>query len=242
MRWILLMTGLLLSSCSDENLNTDEGKIATDQRQVAIPPVSPPAQDNPPANDGVDDDDSDESPPQINDLRWYPQNKWKEAWSVALLEKIDDLNLSEFIPDDRDLLALDCYGYKKATAKERSHFWLVLMASIASQESTFNPRLRFWEAPLGEWSEGLMQLSISNSAHGRECILNSETILEPKMNLICGARILKNQLNGGTRGQYPENRIFPQSPYYWSVLTKPKKKLQVIQFFKGHKKELSFCG
>lgn len=225
MNWIILITVLLLGSCG-----RDETSLTKNEEMKSSIQTSPPLR-----FEGI-------KLPVINGLKWYPQNKWKSEWSEFLYEKIKDMGFSDFNPIDSDLLELDCLGYKNSSPEERAIFWLVLFASMASQESSFDPKMRFWERPLKEWSEGLLQLSVSNYPHGSECLLDEVSILEPFPNLHCGARIMVNQLNGGTRGRLPKNRIFPKKAYYWSVLTTPKKKLKVINFFKGHKKSLSFCG
>ncbi len=182
----------------------------------------------------------DEGFPQILPLKWYPNNRWQRTWSRAVIAKVKELELDLHEVNYWNLYEMDCVGYESATLRERRHFWLVVMAAIASQESAFNPRTRYYEVPLREWSEGLLQLSLSNKGHGSECSqLTRKSILEGKSNLECGLRIMKNQLKGGVNRS--SRLLFPPRFYYWSTLTTASKKAKVIAFFKKHRSMLSFC-
>ncbi len=226
---IFLLASFFLYSCGNGS--------EVSQPVIAIEDIVTPLPDGEEDNIGY----QEEITPVIQALRWYPKNIWQSSWSDSVISKVEELGLSEQEVDLSDLLALNCLGYTMASAKQRRFFWLTLVASVASEESAFNPKTRYYERSLGEWSEGLMQLSISNQWHGEECNeLDRFSILDPHTNLKCGVRILSNQLRGGRRRM--ANRIFPTSSYYWSTLTTPSKKNKVIAFFKQHLKELPFCS
>lgn len=225
---IFLLMMLWLCSCGEDSKNISNTSFLEETKN--------------PSNDNISDSDvsEDEAIPEIQTLRWYPKNIWQRNWSKAVISKVDEVGLSTQEVDIGDLLALNCLGYNVATERQKSFFWLTLIASVASQESAFNPNTRYYERSLGEWSEGLMQLSVSNQWHGEECgELDRQSILDPHANLKCSVRILKNQLVGGRAR--PANQIFPSRSYYWSTLTVASKKERVITFFKKHLNHLPFC-
>lgn len=198
--------------------------------EVSTPtPTNPPAQQN-------------EIPiPKIETLRWYPKNVWQTSWSKAVVNKVSEMGLGHQEVEVDDLADLGCLGYSNSSERERAMFWLVLVASVASQESAFDPNNRYYERSLGEWSEGLMQLSVSDQSRGEVCReLTSSLILDPQTNLQCAVLILKDQLHGSrTRSA---NHIFPTRMYYWSTLTRESTKTEVIAFFKKHLDRLKFCS
>jgi hypothetical protein len=180
--------------------------------------------------------------PTISELRWYPTS-WQKAWSNDLLKYLDETYLPEMNLSQGDLARLGCPGYNQAKAQTRKTFWLVFMASISSQESAFNPKTRYWEDSLDEWSEGLFQLSLSDRKPKGGCsLINSRSILTPRPNIFCALDIMENQVLGSRRYQRPRGTLFPSRPYYWSVLTRPKAQAKVIEFFKRHLDELPFCN
>lgn len=185
--------------------------------------------------------DQDNGPPKISELRWYPHS-WEGRWSKAMMSYLDETSLIDLHINEQDLERLSCAGYKGASREDRKHFWIVFMASISSQESAFNPRTRYYERQLGEWSEGLFQLSVSNRKPKGGCsLIDKETILRPLPNIYCALDIMENQIRGSRRYQRPTGRLFPTTPYYWSVLTRMPAKGKVIEFFKRHLDDLPFC-
>lgn len=185
--------------------------------------------------------DQETGPPKISELRWYPHS-WEDNWSQAIVNYLDETSLIDLHVNQVDLKRLSCSGYADASREERKHFWVVLMASISSQEAAFNPRTRYYERQLGEWSEGLFQLSVSNRKPKGGCSLIDETsILRPLPNIYCALDIMENQVRGSRRYQRPTGRLFPARPYYWSVLTRMPAQGRVIEFFKRHLDDLPFC-
>ena len=180
--------------------------------------------------------------PTVKSLRWYPDNKWLKSWSDLVYQRVIDIKLVDENILKSNLNEIGCPGYESSDSKERAIFWVILFASISSQESAFDPLTRYYEEPLSEWSEGLLQLSVSNDIHGSECAsLNGSNILEAEPNLKCGVRIMLNQIRGGLRQARGKGFLFPASAYYWSTLTTPAKKMKVINFFKLHLDEMKFC-
>lgn len=180
--------------------------------------------------------------PTISELRWYP-TRWQKSWSNDLLKYLEE---ETYLPQmnllEGDLRRLNCLGYNQSAPSERKTFWLVFMAAISSQESAFNPKTRYWEDSLNEWSEGLFQLSISDRKPKGGCsLINRRSILTPRPNIFCALDIMENQVHGFQRRQMPQGTLFPIRPYYWSVLTRPKARMRVIEFFKRHLDELPFC-
>jgi hypothetical protein len=251
-----ILSLLLLFSC-DKDSETPVGKNETKKpTQTPTDPstgdTTPPLPDPNPRRPGPTPPLPDPNPrrpippraqiPRISGLRWYPNNKWDPRWSKAVISYAERENLNTVPINSSDLNLIGCPGYNKASVFEKNHFWTVFVASVSSQESAFNPKTRYWEAPLKEWSEGLLQLSVSNRKPSGGCSgINSSTIIQPIPNLRCGITILGRQLRGSARRGRPAGRLFPPRPYYWSTLTHPNKKPKVIAFFKRHLDQLSFC-
>ena len=192
--------------------------------------------------DGQNDDGKPPLPlPEISSLRWYPTT-WKPSWSKFLYGAINKTLIRRIPLKEADLRTLNCLGYYEATKHEKSLFWITFLASIASQESAFNPQTRYYEEPLNEWSEGLLQLSLSDRKAYDGCSsINRDTILGPISNLRCGLSILEAQVIGLPRRGYPTGSLFPSRYFYWSVLTRTSSKNKFIEFFKRHLKDLPFC-
>ncbi len=245
-----------LFSCSEESAPLTQapltnGEPTDNTRPITDAPDQQPGQDRdrtaPVPDDDSDDDSGDggTSPiptlPEISGLRWYP-NEWQDDWSKAMVSYLDETALIDLSVNEADLKRVNCSGYRQASREERKHFWIVFMASISSQESAFNPKTRYWERSLGEWSEGLFQLSVSNRKPKGGCsLINRQTILRPLPNIYCALDIMENQIRGSRRYQRPTGHLFPAKPYYWSVLTRMPAQGKVIEFFKRHLDDLPFC-
>lgn len=236
---------LILSLWSFFSCNKEE-QSPTDWNGKKEPTQAPadPTNNEPPSAPG----EPPSSPPRhskiptISGLRWYPQNKWNPQWSKALISFVEREGINEVHLNQNDLNTLGCPSYNRSSLREKTHFWTVFLASIASQESAFNPLTRYWEAPLKEWSEGLLQLSVSNQKPSGGCAgINSATILQPIPNLRCGTHIMNRQLRGDSRRGRPAGKLFPTPAYYWSTLTSPAGKSRVIEFFKRHLNQMPFC-
>lgn len=207
--------------------------------------VTDPILSKPPQGGGQDNQVPTPDPvimPTISELRWYP-TRWQKEWSIKLVNYLDETYLPELNVLDKDLGRLNCRGYNSATIEERKMFWLVFMAAISSQESAFNPKTRYYEDALKEWSEGLFQLSLSDRKPKGGCsLINAQSILTPRANIYCALEIMENQVLGSNRAQRPQGTLFPIRPYYWSVLTRQPAQQRVIEFFKRHLEELPFCA
>jgi hypothetical protein len=190
---------------------------------------------------GQNRSDNQDKPPSISKLRWYPHT-WQSSWSNGLIEYLNDTYLLDIELLPEDLRKLNCHGYANATTEEKKHFWLVFMASVSSQESSFNPNTRYFEEPLDEWSQGLFQLSLSDrKPYGGCAALNETNILKPLPNIRCALDIMEIQIKGSKRANRTQGTLFPRRAFYWSVLTRSPAQIKVIEFFKRHLEELPFC-
>jgi len=178
---------------------------------------------------------------RIKKLRWY-NTQWKESWTHSLRTTIETSSIESIRLSFSDLKRLKCSSYNSLAARQKQDFWIIFIASIAASESGFNPKLRTYEPSLKEYSQGLLQLSLSDRPSHPNCrALTRESILKPRPNLHCGLGILIRQLRGSKRFRLPPGTLFPKKPYYWSVLTKSSSQIKVIDFFKLHLSQLSFC-
>lgn len=220
---IPLFTILIISSCGSDETSAP----------LALQGIQPNGQDQ--------GRDTTTTLPKITNLRWY-KTQWKKEWSSSLKIDIEETGIDSTTLSSADLRRLSCSGYKSASAQERQTFWIVFIASIAANESAFNPKLRYYEPSLKEYSEGLLQLSLSDKSSSTACrSLNRRTILTPSQNLRCGLSILQRQLRGNQRRAIAPGTLFPKKAYYWSVLTRPSSQTKVIDFFKSHLSQLHFC-
>lgn len=230
----LILFLLFLTGC-----NESEGPVGTSENLTQNPRTQSPRDP-----DGNQDTPNPSTPPvpRISKLRWYPQYIWKNEWSKAMIAFVEDTTLTDVPLLQSDLNLLGCPNYNRASAFEKNQFWIVMMASISAIESAFNPQTRYYEAPLNEWSEGLLQLSISNRKPSGGCAgINSRTILQPLPNLRCGLDIMERQIQGNQKRGRKRGSLFPNPAYYWSTLTNPKTRPKVIEFFGRHLNQLKFC-
>ncbi|GAB4417545.1 MAG: hypothetical protein OHK0056_26550 [Bacteriovoracaceae bacterium] len=172
----------------------------------------------------------------------YQTHQWRLSWSDAVVDKAHELGFDEIAINSDDLSRVSCPGYKYASNDQRLGFWLVFIAAMAQQESSMNEKLRYFERSLNKYSEGLLQLSVSDSKYHDGCErITEETILVGEFNLDCGLHILKKQLDGiSSRGIAP-GTLFPKSYFYWSVLSKDVTINRISQFVKDHHHQLTFC-
>jgi hypothetical protein len=164
---------------------------------------------------------------------------WLPEWNNYIAEEIrmeKHIFLNDSILPKEDIQLL-CPNYFKATADEKIAFWVLVIAAMAKFESNFNPNSRFKEpAPLNVYSEGLLQLSYVDKANHKDLKLELDSsknnILDPKINLQSGVKILGKQL-------LKRKTLFTSKHYYWSVLT--NKKAEIIKFFQSNSTKFTFC-
>ncbi len=175
---------------------------------------------------------------------YYRGAKWPSAWSASIMDAIPDIAPSllddGFVPQ-ADIKSL-CPGYFGATENEKKGFWALFLASIAYPESSWNPApAKFKEPGLKDtygqvYSEGLLQLSVGDGAHGAVCNFRYRSDIDiesPEDNLRCGLLILRNQIKS-------RRALFlPRSYYYWSVLTNKERTVRAV--FNSQLNKLSYC-
>ncbi len=175
-----------------------------------------------------------------NDVR-FGNAVWLASWTRYATHAIEryapELLLDTEVPKNE--LEDICPGYFRTGADDRKKFWALFLASIAYPESGFNPRNRFREPPpLSKWSEGLLQLSVDDHvSHGKMCnfMISPERILNPFDNIRCGVMILKNQISN-------RRTLWPNTYYYWSVLTTRKSATVRNVFQQNAKRLLPACA
>jgi hypothetical protein len=167
----------------------------------------------------------------------YLDDKWERAYSQMIYNTLEyqQSPLLHDLSASGDLSSLECSNYNQLSREQRKMFWALFFASLARYESGFNPQTRYYEPTLGHYSEGLLQLSISDSRYHQFCNLNEQTILQPKENLECGIDIMSKQLA-------QTGRLFPAKSFYWSVLSVYTTKRKFIDFFTARVLDiLPFC-
>ncbi|ATH06780.1 hypothetical protein BIY24_02135 [Halobacteriovorax marinus] len=173
----------------------------------------------------------------------YNGNLWKSEWTSHVYEALIDQN-SALLDNEistYDLSLINCENYNTFSRENKMKFWALFMASFSHYESSYNPNERYWESSLGKYSEGLFQLSTTDSNYYTFCNVDSSNILNPKENIQCAVAILDVQIDGSTRRE--SGRLFPNSYFYWSVLTRSSSKSKVINYFKNRvKQKLPACS
>lgn len=172
----------------------------------------------------------------------YNGNLWKQNWTQFIYDSLEQ-NLGLLVNEinEDDLKIIKCSNFNSFSKEERKMFWALFMSSVSHFESSFNPNERYYERSMGKYSEGLFQLSTSDSSYYSNCDIDSSNILDPKENIKCAISILDVQIEGSSRRE--AGRLFPESYFYWSVLTRVSTKEKVQSFFKERVGELlPFCN
>ena len=163
---------------------------------------------------------------------------WKREWGLYVYDAVFDLAPELLKNKNIGGMSQVCPKYNFATDEQKASFWALFFASIAYPESSFNPNTVYHEPyPLNKPSEGLLQLSADDGAHGDACDFkgNKELNLRsPKDNLRCGVLVMKNQIK-------VRKHLFPTSFYYWSVLTLSRGKAKMMKVYNENKARLGFC-
>ena len=168
---------------------------------------------------------------------------WPKRWTGYVIKAIEEQSntLLDFTLKRSDLSLIHCSRYNHLSILEKQYFWVLFFAAISYNESSFNPKDRYWERGLGKYSEGLLQLSVDDSRYYTFCDLTKQTILIAEPNLRCGVSIMKKQIMGSSKR--PSGELFPRSMFYWSVLTRESTKQRVINLFlKNVEKVIPECS
>jgi hypothetical protein len=118
-------------------------------------------------------------------------------------------------------IAAFCPGYTRQDRNGRAVFWRTLLAALTSAESVNNSAAAFWEADQGQYSIGLMQLSLADENRYR-CGFKSEAeITDPDRNLSCGVKVVTmlvgaDGMIGGGAGHETKG-----AGAYWQNLRQP---------------------
>lgn len=144
-------------------------------------------------------------------------------WGEAIISYLDDKgNDSIFFSSDLSGMSSGvtaCPNWKEMTIEEKKHFWVWVMASISTIESTCNPNARNGASTNGV-AVGLVQLDERHSQRswrGQNCKVKS--VSNSKDNLRCGMDIL-GELLKGQKGEYKGNGELwgKKSSSYWQHL------------------------
>ena len=130
----------------------------------------------------------------------------------------DDHPLTALVPAD---VGTFCAGYARMSPRDRSLFWRTMLTRMARQESAFKAAEPYWETGQGQYSIGLLQLSLSDE-RGYRCGLRTEVDLTvPETNLRCAVIIMTRLVSRhGRIGGNSANRAAGGAAY-WSTLRIP---------------------
>ncbi len=237
--WILIPSLLCFGlGCKKQNgIQIDEASLVYPMDSSALA-LTPPRDQNSPNF-------------QFESLSWEAAKPATVKWSNYLFNLIDQ---QEFEILDRATDATTfCPKYESLSRLQKINFWGALISGMTRFESNYRPTTRMVEYGLGNdvvtgrptASEGLLQLSYSDSRYRSFCKMNwnvdryktdtdpTKTIFDPYVNLECGLKILSDQI-------LDQAKIAVTSGAYWSVL-KVGHSNQKIAPITEITKQLSFC-
>lgn len=124
----------------------------------------------------------------------------------------DDVNRSSFSQNaPPDILQL-CPGYRDMDEGQRDLYWVWILASMASAESSCNPNVAPVRARNGE-AIGLFQLERTS------CGSRNDELREPALNIRCAVNMLATELRGrATLTSATSTGRVSQGATYWGVL------------------------
>lgn len=150
-------------------------------------------------------------------------------WSKFLMSLFQ--NELKDVLDSADDIELFCPKYNGLKIEQKANALAMLLSAMSKFESNFNPLARMQETTMGTdpvtnlpvYSEGLLQLSYQDITGWPFCKFDwnkdkhlkpndpKKTILDPLINLDCGARIFAQQIQ-----RY--HKIVIDSGAYWAVI------------------------
>lgn len=153
--------------------------------------------------------------------------EWTAATMAAL--RAEGVTLVSSVPSD---IAAYCPAYAKAGPKDRSAFWVSVIAFVAEFESGWNPAARGG----GGAYKGMMQIS-DQTAAANGCA-TGKALFDPAANLSCSVRIISGHVGrdgalfgGGDQGWLGLARD-------WIPLRKPAVRQDIAAFTAGQ----PFCN
>jgi hypothetical protein len=185
-------------------------------------------------------------------LAWEGHAKGSVSWSQFLYSTILT-NAPALLAGSSDVTQF-CANYPQLTNNQRANFWAYLLSQVSYYESSYDPTSRYVETTMGTdpitgaqvVSEGLLQLSYQDQQRYPFCQFNwnadaplspsspKKTILDPFVNLQCGALILNSQVKA--RGL-----IEVSKGAYWSTLQTTSSHNKLAQI-KAATQKIPFCA
>ncbi|HVJ64358.1 MAG TPA: hypothetical protein VM901_03800 [Bdellovibrionota bacterium] len=150
---------------------------------------------------------------KVESANFYGTGSWG-ASIVSALRKLGPSSRMMTQPP-ADLLQ-QCSGFAGLSEADKHKVWVAFFDALSMAESGHNPNVRYAES-FGVTSRGMLQISWASArGHGGTCAgATAINLHSPEFNLGCGVKIMENQLR--RRGT-----LFPDSYYYWSVLSPGK--------------------
>lgn len=142
---------------------------------------------------------------ESTNLSWDTEER--KPWSTAVFESID-LHW-DTLQTATDMKRV-CENYDSFSESTKKKAWAELFVGMMLFESSWNPKLRFFETEMGYYSEGLFQLSVIDESWIK-CGLTKTSILTPIVNIKCGVKVMARQV-------YKKKKVFLKEGVYWSVI------------------------
>ncbi|MBK8202454.1 MAG: hypothetical protein IPK68_09140 [Bdellovibrionales bacterium] len=168
-------------------------------------------------------------------LSWEKSHPERRVWSSDVFLLIGEELFLDF--DSAKDAKRICPKYESLLRSQKISMWAELISAIAYYESGWNPTSRMVETTMGTdpvtgkqvASEGLLQLSYQDVPNYKAVLKSpackidwqkdkeltitdaKKTIFDPAINLVCGLRILANQIQ-------KKGYVILSSGVYWAVL------------------------
>jgi hypothetical protein len=241
----LALTSVLLGCSKNGFGNSDSSTPSSDSSSSESPTPTPPVTPTPIP-----------TPQQNYDsymaLPWESQDASNRSWSLYLFSVIDN-QTTNLLNGTSDVTNF-CPNYASLSRQHKVEFWATLFSEVSYYESGWDPLNRYTETTMGTdpitgkqvVSEGLLQLSYQDILNYPTCQFNwsadknlsstdpRKTILDPDINLQCGAIIMSKQVSR-------KNAIVISSGAYWSTLMSGSRYNKIASIQKATK-AISFCS
>ncbi|MBC7428880.1 MAG: transglycosylase SLT domain-containing protein [Bacteriovorax sp.] len=196
----LLLSAFIIVSCGNSGSNSESSRIVSVQSESLPIKIHPSSSGHP----------------------------WKTSYSLALDSLFADSEFNSFFDTkivEEDLQLAGCSNLNELNYQSKKIFYTAFLAAIAEAESDFEVTQETYNRVDGTMNIGMLQIDrASANRHGGDYFnryFKDEDLINPELNLMIGALILKNQVTGRVASE----RLFPEHSYYWQVLTGSKKRV-----------------
>ena len=156
-----------------------------------------------------------------------------EVLSTSDISQLLDIEIAK-----NDLNLVGCINYNQLSSIEKKIFLIIFISAISEAESDFQVANETYNPGDSTMNIGLLQIDLASSKRHsgtKYAIKNNEDLKNPAINLKVGTYILKNQI---VKSKH-KGRLFPDTTYYWQVLSGSKARL--LKNINLNRENINFC-